>query len=214
MTWIIVAVVLVLGIALGPALDWLARWSLGHAPGTASLRPRPLVTGVVAGVAAAATSLLTPSWALLPAWVALALVSAAITRTDLACHRIPDVLNAMAFGAGALLLLLPGDTGAYLRGWLAALAVTAVLLILALIGPRGLGMGDVKLGPTLGLYLGFLGWEAVAIGVFAGFLLGALAAVALVGRQLLVRGSLSGALQRALPFGPFLLGGALVGLAW
>lgn len=212
--WILPAAVLVLGFALGPALDWLARWSLGESPDGAALRRRPLVTGAIAAVAGAVAAVVAPDTALVPAWVALAFVAAPITRTDLARHRIPDVLNAAAFGSGALLLLLPGDPGAYGRAWLAALAVTAALLALAVIGPSGLGMGDVKLGPALGLYLGFLGWEAVVVGIFAGFALGALAALVLLARQVIARGSLRGVLQRALPFGPFLLAGALVGLAW
>jgi len=212
--WILPAAVLVLGFALGPALDRLARWSLGDSPDAAALPRRPLVTGVIAAGAGVAAVVLAPDPALVPAWVALAFVAAPITRTDLARHRIPDVLNVAAFGAGALLLLVPGDPGAYGRAWLAALAVTAALLALAVIGSSGLGMGDVKLGPALGLYLGFLGWEAVVVGIFAGFALGALAAVVLLARQVIASGSLRGALQRALPFGPFLLAGALVGLAW
>jgi leader peptidase (prepilin peptidase)/N-methyltransferase len=74
-------------------------------------------------------------------------------------------------------------------------------------------MGDVKLAPALGLYLGYLGWGAVLIGVVAGFVLGALAALGLLARDALARKPVSGALRRSLPFGPFLLLGTLVGLA-
>ena len=154
-----------------------------------------------------------PSASLLPAWWALALVAGPIARTDLARHRIPDPLNAVAFGSGVLLLLIPGSLGDYGRAWLAALAVTAALLALALIGPSGLGMGDVKLAPALGLFLGFLGWEAVLVGVAAGFVLAAVAGVALLARDAIARRAVTGALRRALPFGPFLLLGTLVGLA-
>jgi leader peptidase (prepilin peptidase)/N-methyltransferase len=112
-----------------------------------------------------------------------------------------------------VLLLIPWDAGAYGRAWLAALAVTAGLLALALITPSGLGKGDVKLAPALGLYLGYLGWGAVLIGVVAGFVLGALAALGLLARDALARKPLSGALRQSLPFGPFLLLGTLVGLA-
>lgn len=222
MIWLAALVALLVGVAAGPALDRLAHWSLGirsdpdQDAAVAEGRPwrrRPLATGLIAGVAGVAVVLLVPSPSLLPAWLALAVIAAPITRTDLARHRIPDVLNAVAFGAGAVLLLLPADPSAYGRAWLGALAVTAFLLVLALIGPTGLGMGDVKLGPALGLYLGFLGWESVLIGIFGGFVLGALAGIALVLGQAARGRPVRGALRRALPFGPFLLAGALAGLA-
>jgi leader peptidase (prepilin peptidase)/N-methyltransferase len=200
------------GLAMGPLLDRLGRWSLRE-PSPSEWHPRPLITGGVAGLGGALAVLLLPSLALAPAWIALAWIAAPIVRTDLARHRIPDVLNLAAITAGGLLLLIPWDAGAYGRAWLAALAVTAGLLALALITPSGLGMGDVKLAPALGLYLGYLGWGAVLIGVVAGFVLGALAALGLLARDALARKPVSGALRRSLPFGPFLLLGTLVGLA-
>jgi leader peptidase (prepilin peptidase)/N-methyltransferase len=200
------------GLAMGPLLDRLGRWSLRE-PSPSEWHPRPLITGGVAGLGGALAVLLLPSLALAPAWIALAWIAAPIVRTDLARHRIPDVLNLAAISAGGFLLLIPWDAGAYGRAWLAALAVTAGLLALALITPSGLGMGDVKLAPALGLYLGYLGWGAVLIGVVAGFVLGALAALGLLARDALARKPVSGALRRSLPFGPFLLLGTLVGLA-
>ena len=210
---VLVAIVALLaGIGMGPVLDRVARASLREdAP--AMWRPRGLATGLMAGAGGAAAVLLVPQLSLVPAWIALAWCGAVIARTDLARHRIPDVLNLAALGSGALLLLVPRDGAAYGRAWLAALAVTAALLVLALLGSSGLGMGDVKLGPALGIYLGYLGWGAVIIGVAAGFLLGALAALAVLLRAAVRRQSLSGALRTALPFGPFLLLGTLVGLA-
>lgn len=203
--------VLVVGIALGPVWDRLARWSLRDPEG-GDWVSRPWFSGLIAGWGGAAAVLLVPTPALIPAWVALAWIAAPIVRTDLARHRIPDTLNVAAAAAGALLLLVPGDLSAYGRAWLAALAVTGVLLALALVGPSGLGMGDVKLAPALGLYLGYLGWEAVLVGILAGFVLGALAAIAILVRDVVARRPIGGALRRALPFGPFLLLGTLVGL--
>ena len=203
--------VLVVGIALGPVWDRLARWSLRDPEG-GDWVSRPWFSGLIAGWGGAAAVLLVPTSALIPAWVALAWIAAPIVRTDLARHRIPDTLNVAAAAAGALLLLVPADLSAYGRAWLAALAVTGVLLALALVGPSGLGMGDVKLAPALGLYLGYLGWEAVLVGILAGFVLGALAAIAILVRDVVARRPIGGALRRALPFGPFLLLGTLVGL--
>jgi leader peptidase (prepilin peptidase)/N-methyltransferase len=213
--WPLALVVLAVGVGLGPALDRVAQWSLREeGPGPPQPWPRrSLATGLITGAFAAVATVTVPSASLLPAWWALALVAGPIARTDLARHRIPDPLNAVAFGSGVVLLLIPGSLVDYGRAWLAALAVTAALLALALIGPSGLGMGDVKLAPALGLYLGFLGWEAVLIGVAAGFILAAVAGVALLARDAIARRAVKGALRRALPFGPFLLLGTLVGLA-
>jgi leader peptidase (prepilin peptidase)/N-methyltransferase len=211
-TGLLALLALAAGLAMGPLLDRLGRWSLREASPN-EWRSRPLLTGGMAGLGGALAVLLLPSLALAPAWIALAWIAAPIVRTDLARHRIPDVLNLAAITAGGLLLLIPWDAGAYGRAWLATLAVTAGLLALALITPSGLGMGDVKLAPALGLYLGYLGWGAVLIGVVAGFVLGALAALGLLARDALAGKPLSGALRQSLPFGPFLLLGTLVGLA-
>jgi leader peptidase (prepilin peptidase)/N-methyltransferase len=200
------------GLGFGPLLDRVARLSLREDP-SVTWRSRPLATGAIAGVGGAAAVLLVPTLALAPAWIALAWIAAPIARTDLARHRIPDGLTLAAATAGGLLLLIPWDAAAYGRAWLGALAVTAGMLALALVGPSGLGMGDVKLAPALGLYLGYLGWGAVVVGVAAGFVLGALAALGLLAREALARRPLGDAMRRALPFGPFLLLGTLVGLA-
>ena len=205
-------VMLLVGVALGPLLDRLARWSLREGDAGA-WRPHPWITGLIAGVGGATVVLLVPDMALAPGWIVLAWIAAPIVRTDLARHRIPDVLNIAAVSAGALLLLIPLEGESYGRAWLAALAVTAAMLALALIGPSGLGMGDVKLAPALGLYLGFLSWNAVLLGIVAGFVLGALAALVVLIRDAARRRPLAGALRTALPFGPFLLLGTLVGLA-
>ena len=95
-----------------------------------------------------------------------------------------------------------GDLGRLARGLLAAAAVGAFFLLLALISPRGMGLGDVKLAPTLGLAMGWLSWGTVAVGVFAGFLLGGLAGMVALGLSRKSR----------LSFGPWLVAGALLGV--
>ena len=70
--------------------------------------------------------------------------------------------------------------------------------------PRGLGFGDVRLSAVLGLALGYLGWSEWVVGIYGGFLLGA------------VVGGLMSALKivdrKGYPFGPFMLVGALLGV--
>lgn len=88
-------------------------------------------------------------------------------------------------------------------GWLVAGGIYALLWF---VYPPGLGFGDVRLAGVLGLALGYVGWGELLVGVYAGFLLGGvLGAVLRVSH--VVR-------QKHVPFGPFMLVGALVGIAW
>lgn len=84
-------------------------------------------------------------------------------------------------------------------------AVGLVLMLLPfLMFPDGLGMGDVKLAALMGLVLGF---PLVLVALMVGILYGGLVAIALL---------LSGVKGRkeAIPFGPFLAGGAVLTLLW
>ena len=79
----------------------------------------------------------------------------------------------------------------------------ALYLVLALIHPAGMGFGDVKLAGVLGAALGYLSYLALVIGAFVGFVLGAVLGLALI---LSRRGSR----KSAIPFGPFMIAGALL----
>jgi leader peptidase (prepilin peptidase) / N-methyltransferase len=147
-------------------------------------------------------------WAV-PAYLLLAFVCVVLAVIDATTRLLPNRVTYPAFPAIAALLLLAslatGDLGRLLRGLLAAAAVGGFFLLLLLVSPRGMGMGDVKLAPTLGLALGWLSWGAVAVGLFSAFLLGGLAGL---GGILLLRLS-----RKALvPFGPWLTAGALLGV--
>ena len=147
-------------------------------------------------------------WAV-PAYLALAFICVVLAVIDARTRLLPNRITYPAFPITLGLLLVAsvglGDLGRLARGLLAAVAVGGFFLALALISPRGMGLGDVKLAPTLGLALGWLSWGAVAFGVFAGFLLGGLAGLAAIAVLGLTRKSL-------LPFGPWLVAGALLGV--
>jgi len=147
-------------------------------------------------------------WAV-PAYLALTFICVVLAVIDARTRLLPNRITYPAFPVMLSLLLLAsvglGDLGRLARGLLAAVAVGGLFLVLALISPRGMGLGDVKLAPTLGLALGWLSWGAVAFGVFAGFLLGGLAGLAAIALLGLTRKSL-------LPFGPWLVAGALLGV--
>jgi leader peptidase (prepilin peptidase) / N-methyltransferase len=126
---------------------------------------------------------------------------ATITLTDLEQRLIPNkVLIASALVG--LALVLAGERESIDERAIAAAAAFAGLFAVVLIHPQGMGMGDVKLAAVMGLYLG----RAVAPALLIGF-----AAGALYGAVLILRHGAE-ARKRAVPFGPFLAVGGIVGL--
>ena len=148
------------------------------------------------------------SW-VLPALLWLAAAGIALGVIDLDTRRLPDAIMWPSFVAVLLLLVVAsagrGDWGPLGRAALGASASYALFRLIRLGWPAGMGGGDVKLAGLLGLVSAWLGWDALAVGVFAGFGLGAA-----VGAALMVAGRAGR--QTALPFGPFLVVGAFVGV--
>ncbi len=128
-------------------------------------------------------------------------VLAIITLTDLEHRIIPNVVLGPAAVAAVALVAL-WDTDQILPHLLAAAIGGGVLLIVSLAYPRGMGMGDVKLAFVMGLFLG----RAVAPALLIGFAAGAIFGIALIAKHG------SEARKRAVPFGPFLAFGGVVGL--
>jgi leader peptidase (prepilin peptidase)/N-methyltransferase len=143
-------------------------------------------------------------------WLALCAVPLAFI--DAAVRRLPDALTGAAFAGTALLLLAfaaaSGDWHVLVRAVLGGVALSGFYLVLVLVSPSGMGMGDVKAAAGLGTMLAWRGWGALIVGGFAGFLLAAVYASAL-----LISGRATRKYQ--IPFGPFMVTGAfLVVLAW
>ncbi|MDX6241318.1 MAG: leader peptidase (prepilin peptidase) / N-methyltransferase, partial [Kribbellaceae bacterium] len=86
-----------------------------------------------------------------------------------------------------------------------AVALFGFYLLLVLVYPAGMGWGDVKLAGLLGGVLAYLSWSALLIGAFGGFLLGAVFGVAVMAAG-------RGGRKTALPFGPFMIAGALLAI--
>lgn len=189
-----------------PDRDAVAWWR-----GAPASRGRLAATAAVAVVLGALAGRAGEWTALLPALVALALVATPLTVIDFEHHRLPNrlVFTGLVL-AGVLLVVAAAEQDAWsrlLRAALGALAVFAVLYLLALVARGGFGLGDVKLGGLIGAYLGWHGWIYVYYGVFAGFVLGAVVAIALlVGRR--------ATMKSFIPFGPMLILGTLLVLAF
>jgi len=165
-----------------------------------------MAAGVAGGVIGWSVGLAWPLVYLVP----LVPVGVALAIVDWRTRLLPTRLIAPAY-AGLVVLVLVGwlvtrDTDDLVRAGLGWLVAGGVFLLLWFVYPRGLGYGDVRLSGVLGIALGYLGWGELLVGVYGGFLLGG------VGGGLL---SLLRIVHRkALPFGPFMLVGAVLGIVW
>jgi leader peptidase (prepilin peptidase) / N-methyltransferase len=137
----------------------------------------------------------------------LALCSVPLAFIDAAVRRLPDLLTGPAFVGTALLLLAAAAASGHwhvlAQSVLGGVALAGFYLVLAVISPSGMGMGDVKAAAALGTMLAWRGWAAVIAGGLAGFLLAAIYGIAL-----LVSGRATS--KHQIPFGPFMITGAFL----
>lgn len=149
----------------------------------------------------------TPAFLLAAAALAYLLwLAVVLSIIDIRTHTLPNryVLPAYPIAGGLLLAaaLAAGSSHDALRALGGAAAMGALYWILWAIYPAGMGFGDVKLAGVLGLFLGFLGWTHVLLGLAAGFVVGGLWGVALIVSR-------RGTGKSAIPFGPAMLAGTL-----
>jgi leader peptidase (prepilin peptidase)/N-methyltransferase len=184
-----------------PVISWLALRGHCRACDT-EISPRYPLTEAATGALFVAVVLVTH--ARTQVWLDLGFVTAlvAITRIDLEHRIIPNriliVLAALALGLTGI--FAPGELPSRL---IAAGAGGGLLLAAALAYPGGMGMGDVKLAAAMGLVLGPALGPALLVALLAGSLVG----VAIIARRGVAAGR-----KTAIPFGPFLALGGLVGL--
>lgn len=184
-----------------------ARWYVGQRPDRGRVARTALAAVIIGALAGAAGG-----WTvLLPAYLCLAVTGSALTVIDYEHHRLPNrLVYPAAVGAFALLAVaaaVDDDWHAYLRAVGAAAVAYVALFVLKFISPRSFGWGDVRLGGVLGAYLGYHSWIAVYYGLFGGFVLGSLVAMVLLAAR-------RATMKTALAFGPMLLLGALIVLAF
>ena len=181
----------------------------------------PLVLGVVSGLVVHRVWFVddpaVPGWpvavVLTGTLLLVCLAGVCLAAMDLDVHRLPDRIMWPTMGvlAGGVTLaaLVGGGFDPWLRSILAALGSGGFYLLLALLslarGSLALGLGDVKLAVVLGGALGWFGWAETVAGIYAGFLVGGLLAVALLlGRRVSWKGDFA--------YGPPMMVGALLGL--
>ena len=147
--------------------------------------------------------------AAVPAYCILMSVLLAQTWIDLKTKRLPReitytgiVLGAIALAIAAVVLDEPE------RIWMMALGAVialAMMWVIYAVSRGGMGDGDVRLAPLLGMYLGWLNPGIVLPGLFFGFVAGAVVGVAMMTFDRAGR-------RTAVPFGPFLALGTVVAI--
>ncbi len=184
-----------------PVVSWVLLRGRARCCGE-PISPRYPLTELACGALFAATLLVL--WDK-PWEVALGLVFVtmlvAVTLTDLERRIIPNKVL-IAGAALAVVIAALGDPGDLPERAIAAAAAGGLLFAAALAYPKGMGLGDVKLAATMGLFLG----RNVAPAILVALLAGALVGLAMIAREG------AGARKRAIPFGPFLAIGGVVGL--
>ncbi len=188
-----------------PVLSWLLLRGKCRACGAPISVRYPLVEGLTGLLFAGVAILDGPSGVLLPHLVFVAAL-VLVSEIDLAERIIPDVvvLPVAAIGAVAMTVLRPGGSAWWV--WIVSGCGAAAFLLLTALGyewlrkQEGMGMGDVKLGLCMGMFLGSSVIPALFIGFVAGAVAGAIA---------LSRGE---GKKTAIPFGPFLSAGAIIAL--
>jgi leader peptidase (prepilin peptidase)/N-methyltransferase len=132
-----------------------------------------------------------------------------LTVIDLKTQRLPREVSYTVMALGAPLLVIAALIGDEPRR--IYMAVIGAGISLAVMGALykasrgGLGDGDVRLSPLLGMYLGWLNPGLALVGLFYGFILGAV-----VGVVMMIIGKAGR--QTQLPFGPFLAAGSIVAI--
>jgi leader peptidase (prepilin peptidase)/N-methyltransferase len=146
---------------------------------------------------------------LLPAYLALAAAGVLLSVVDLQHQRLPNLIVAPVAVVSLLLLTLATlGSGAWEplgRAVIGAAVLFVLYLVLALISPASLGMGDVKLAGVLGLLMAYLSWRTLLYGATGAFVISALIGIAvLITRR--------GNRRTQLPFGPSMMLAALIAI--
>ena len=177
------------------------RWWCGAPADPVTVLLVSLAAGAVTGVVAARL----PWSPAAPAYWLFAILGLSLAIIDVRRQRLPYVLTGsalivhlLAYGAEAV---SAGDVTPLVHAVSAGLATATAMLIIALVLPGQLGLGDVALTSVVATSLGALGWATVIHGIASALLVQAMAAIALRSTK-----------RRALPMGPALIAGWLAAI--
>jgi leader peptidase (prepilin peptidase) / N-methyltransferase len=182
-----------------PVVSWLALRGRCHHCGAPVSARYPLVE-LATGALYAAVVATQDDGARIVLGLLLVTALVPITLIDLDYRIIPNRITGPA-AIAALVAIAVLDTDFLVEALLGAVAGGGFFFIAAVLYPRGMGMGDVKLAGVLGLYLG----RAVAPAILIALIVGVIVGAAIIARKGAVEGR-----KTAVPFGPFLALGGIV----
>ena len=220
--WPVAASLGVMGVIVGLFLGTVIERELSD---VSTFRTRPHCSAPTPGRSALVAALTGAVWVLVGLWsmsvdvpgvspllpIVLVVASAgvALAFIDLGDHRLPDKIVLPLWPATTAGLAL---AGALSDDWpLRRALASSVLWILVIgglwlvTGGRGMGFGDVKLAPVLGVVLGWIGWGPPLVGLAAACLAGGLVSLVMIVAGRARRG-------QSIPFGPFLILGFMFGV--
>lgn len=147
---------------------------------------------------------------LLPVWVVVTGVGSWLAFIDWRTRLLPFLVVAPTYlatfalvGLGAALL---HDVDVLVDAIVANVVVYVIFRVLYAIARGAFGFGDVRLSGVLALALGALGGAETFVGMYAGFVLGAVFGLTLSRLRIVD--------PKAYAFGPYMIVGAVVGAAW
>ena len=125
---------------------------------------------------------------------------------DIDTHLLPRRIVYRTIALALPLLIVAAifdDAGSVIGMFIGGFSLWVFLRVCEVLSRGGIGGGDVALAGLLGMYLGWLSYEAVVVAVLAAFVLGGVFAAILLVLRRANRGT-------RIAFGPFLIAGALI----
>lgn len=191
-----------------PVLSWLALRGRCRTCGMRIAWRYPAVEALT-GLLSVGLALRFGASATLPAELLLTWGLVALAFVDAERMLLPKKI---VYPTGALvtagLVVAAGVHGQWHRLAVAAIcgaAAFAVFFAIHTAAPKGMGFGDVRLAPVIGVAVGWLGWVAALAAFFLANLLGAVVGIALIAAGRHKR-------KQPIPFGVFLAVGAYLAL--
>jgi leader peptidase (prepilin peptidase) / N-methyltransferase len=181
-----------------PVLGWLVLRGRCYDCGLPISARYPVVEAATGALFALAGWRFAAEPLLLAAYLSFAGIAVALALIDLDVHRLPNVIVLPAYPVLGVLLAIGLGGHALLRAGIGAAVLFGLFFVVAMVAPRGMGFGDVKLAGVIGGMTAAISWGAFLVGAFGAFFLGAVAGVLLMVSQRAGR-------KTAVPFGPFML---------
>lgn len=192
-------------------------WLLSFAPFAPGFATNSIAEATEAATAAeimtltASTPQFVAWWITLAAFLWFAGMSVSLVLIDLEHQLLPNAIVLPGLAVVGVLLtaaaLITADWGRLISALGGGASFFVLYLLIALVYPSGLGGGDVKLAPVIGLVLGSVSWGAVVVGLFSGFFFAAVLGLLLIAIRKATR-------KTGIAFGPWIIAGAWVGAVW